>query len=70
MEEFELDIPENSKLKDVLKLLGIPEKEIILVVNPGPKEKVLTIINGFADRNTITLKGNDKVFLYPFLPGG
>lgn len=69
-EEFVLDIPENSKPRDLLKLLGIPEREVMLVVNPGAKEKVLTINEVCGKGNRIPLKANDTIWIYPFLAGG
>jgi hypothetical protein len=69
-EEFVLDIPENSKPMDLLRLLGIPEREVMLVVNPGAKEHVLAINDVCENRNTIPLKANDTIWIYPFLAGG
>lgn len=68
--EFEFSLPENSKPEDLLELLGIPEKEILLVVNPGEKEKVLTINDAHDKQNRIELKTNDTIWIYPFLDGG
>ena len=70
LEEFTLDIPENSRPRDLLKLLGIPKKEIILVINPGARETVLAISESCADKGEVTLKVNDTVWIYPFLDGG
>jgi len=70
LEEFVLDLPENSKPRDLLKLLGIPEREVMLVVNPGAREKVLTINDVCGKRNRIPLKANDTIWIYPFLAGG
>jgi len=68
--EFEFSLPENSKPEDLLKLLGILEKEILLVVNPGGDEKVLTISDAHDKQTRIQLKTNDRIWIYPFLDGG
>jgi len=68
--EFEFSLPENSKPKDLLKLLGVLEKEIMLVINPGGGEKVLTINDAHDKQKKIELKTNDTIWIYPFLDGG
>jgi sulfur carrier protein ThiS len=69
-EEFGLTIPEDSSIKDLLRLLGIPEKELMLVINPGEKEKVLTIDDAYNTWREIILEPKDKIWIYPFLDGG
>jgi hypothetical protein len=68
--EFEFGLLENSKPEDLLKLLGIPEKEVLLVVNPGGKEKVLTVNDAHDKQDTIELRNYDTIWIYPFLDGG
>lgn len=68
--EFEISLPGDSKPEDLLKLLGIPEKEILLVVNPGGREKVLTVSDVHDKQTKIELKTNDTIWIYPFLDGG
>jgi len=65
--EIELVLPGNPNLKDLLKRLGISEREILLVINPGKNEKILVINN---DSEKIELNQNDRVWIYPFLDGG
>ncbi len=69
-EEFEFAVPEGSTPGDLLKLLGIPGAEIMFVINPGEKERVL-IINAACDtEKKIGIKANDRIWVYPFLDGG
>jgi hypothetical protein len=68
--EFEFSLPENSKPEDLLKLLGIPGKEIMLVINPGGAEKVLTINDAHDKQTKNQLRTNDTIWIYPFLDGG
>jgi len=70
LKEFELNVPENSKPGDLFKLLGIPEKEVMLVINPGEKEKVLTSTGAYDSQLGIELRTDDRVWVYPFLDGG
>jgi hypothetical protein len=63
-------IPENSKPRDLLRLLGIPEREVMLVVNPRAREHVLALNDVSENRNTIPLKTNDTIRIYPFLAVG
>ncbi len=52
--EFEIEIKENSKVKDILKFFKIPEKEVHLVLVNGQ--------NSFLDKE---LKEGDRVSIYP-----
>ncbi|MFH1349674.1 MAG: hypothetical protein ABII26_01935 [Pseudomonadota bacterium] len=69
-EEFEFTVPENSKPKDLLRLLGIPEGEIMMVINPGEKEKVLIVHETYGIQEQNKIEPNDKIWVYPFLDGG
>jgi len=69
-EEMELSLPEDSTIKDLLKMLDIPEKELFLVVNPGEKERVFMISDEKDASKTFELMKNDRVWIYPFLDGG
>lgn len=69
-EEMELSLPEDSTIKDLLKMLDIPEKELFLVVNPGEKERVFIISDEKDASKTFELMKNDRVWIYPFLDGG
>jgi hypothetical protein len=68
--EFEFSLPENSNPKDLLELLRIPEKEILVLINPGGDEKVLTINDAHDKQIKIQLRTNDRIWIYPFLDGG
>jgi hypothetical protein len=70
LKEFEFSLPENSKPEDLLELLGIPGKEIMLVINPGGEEKVLTINDAHDKQTKNQLKTDDTIWIYPFLDGG
>jgi len=58
--EFEFELPDRSTGKDLLALLGFPEKEdVILVIN-----------NVCNQERGKRLKENDEVLIYPYLGGG
>jgi hypothetical protein len=69
-EEFGLTIPEDSTVRDLLRLLGVLEKELMLVINPGKKEKVLTIDDAYQTWKEVILEPEDTIWIYPFLDGG
>jgi len=41
--EFAVTLPEGSTVGDLLGYLAIPQRELMLVINPEEREKVLTI---------------------------
>jgi hypothetical protein len=71
-EGFEVSVPEDARPTDFLQVLGIPVKGegIFFVINPGGKEKTLTIENGRCSHKDAQLKVSDTVWIYPFLDGG
>ncbi len=68
LEEFEFIVLENSTVENLLNMLGIPHEEVILVINPGEKERVLIAADRLA--NELFLRPNDRIWIYPFLDGG
>jgi hypothetical protein len=68
--EFELALPGELNLKDLFEGLGISEREILLVINPGKNERILMINNDSDFSKKIGLNHNDRVWIYPFLDGG
>lgn len=68
--EFQMILPEESTVRDLLSLLEIPGRELMLVINPGEKEKVLIIDKSQDAWEKTALKENDKTWIYPFLDGG
>jgi sulfur carrier protein ThiS len=69
--ELKFTVPENSTPKTLLELLGIPEKEeIILIINPRKKEKILSNNEIYRARKEIELKDDDIIWIYSFLEGG
>jgi|GEM_PF-6729263 len=68
--DFEIEIMENSTIENLLKQLGIPPRELILVINPGERERILIIDGKKMDWKGVILQKNDRIWIYPFLDGG
>ncbi len=58
-EEQEMELPENSTIEDIIKLLKLPEKI-----------PLLRIVNGEHRKPTYPLKEGDEIALFPPIAGG
>lgn len=56
---FNIKLEENAGIPDILKIIGIPQEKIHLV-----------LVNGKVSCLDSSLKDGDKVILYPHLMGG
>jgi len=68
--EFAVTLPEGSTVGDLLTHLAIPQRELMVVINPGVKENVLVINDAQGAWKRTPLQENDRVWFYPFLDGG
>ncbi len=66
---FEISLPEDSTIGNLLDQLAISPKQLIVVINPGEDEKVLAL-NGEESWRSFKIKEKDKIFIYPFYDGG
>ncbi len=58
-EKTEIEVPEDSKVKDVLDILNIPEKDAKII-----------LVNGNRKKKTDSIQEDDLVVIFPPIGGG